>query len=59
MSKKAVIIRQRIHHTGHDLKNLREKHLSKPDPALCQYIDALLEQVRLINNIKDKHTYCL
>lgn len=58
MSKKAVIIRKRIQHTGHDLKNLQEKHLSKPDPALCQYIDALLEQVRFINNIKDKYRFC-
>ncbi|CAC5372458.1 unnamed protein product [Mytilus coruscus] len=44
MSKKAVIIRQKVQHTEHDLKNLQEKHLSKPDPVLCQYIDALLEQ---------------
>lgn len=45
MSRKAVIIRQKLNHTGHDLTDAQEKHWSKPDPALCEYVERLLEQV--------------
>ena len=51
MSKTAVIIRQKLQHTGHDLTNLQEKHVSKPDATLCEYVETLLEQVSFQNSL--------